>query len=171
MTEDDERALMVTGVYGSGKTSVAVEMADILEKRGEPYAAVDLDWLMWYQSASGDIDAHAMMLRNLSALVENYRGVGVRRFVLAVALSKPSQVDGLRAALAMPLTVVGLRVPAAEIRRRLAGDLTSGRADDLRVAEKWLSDGTGEGLQDFSVANDGALRDVATGILRRVGWI
>jgi len=173
MQQADARTLIVTGVYGSGKTSVIAEMADILEKRGEPYAAVDLDWLTWFQSATGDVDAHQMMLRNLTTLVDNYRGVGVRRFLLAGFLSSRSEVDSLRSALAMPVTVVWLSVSADEIRRRLAGDPTSGRADDLRFAEQWLAGGTGtgEGLQDFSTAGDRPLREVATDILRRTGWM
>ena len=47
-TVDETReAVLITGLFGSGKSSVAVEMADILEKRGVRYAVVDLDWLSW----------------------------------------------------------------------------------------------------------------------------
>jgi hypothetical protein len=126
---------------------------------------------MWFQSATRDVDAHHMMLRNLTTLVDNYRGVGVRRFLLAGSLSSRSQLDSLCSTLDMPVTVVWLSVSADEVRRRLAGDLTSGRADDLRVAEQWLADGTGEGLQDFSTAGDRPVREVATDILRLIGWI
>ena len=44
----DRHAVLLTGVYGSGKTSVAAEMANELERRGMPYAAIDLDWLRWF---------------------------------------------------------------------------------------------------------------------------
>jgi hypothetical protein len=38
---------LLTGVYGSGKSSVAQEIAYLLEQRGEPYALLDLDYLSW----------------------------------------------------------------------------------------------------------------------------
>jgi adenylylsulfate kinase-like enzyme len=42
---EGREAVLINGLFGTGKSSVAVEMADILEKRGLPYAVVDLDWL------------------------------------------------------------------------------------------------------------------------------
>ena len=33
--------VLLTGVYGSGKSSVAEEIAYLLERRGEPYALLD----------------------------------------------------------------------------------------------------------------------------------
>jgi adenylylsulfate kinase-like enzyme len=36
-------AVLITGVYGSGKSSVAAEVAYLLEQRSEPYALLDLD--------------------------------------------------------------------------------------------------------------------------------
>ena len=35
--------VLITRLFGAGKISVATEIADLLEKRGLPYAAVDLD--------------------------------------------------------------------------------------------------------------------------------
>ena len=37
-------AVLITGVFGSGKSSVAAELADLLEREGLSYAALDLDW-------------------------------------------------------------------------------------------------------------------------------
>jgi adenylylsulfate kinase-like enzyme len=39
--------VLLTGVYGSGKSSVAEEIAYLLEQQGEPYALLDLDYLGW----------------------------------------------------------------------------------------------------------------------------
>src|ERR1039457_5666048 len=39
--------VLLTGVYGSGKSSVAEEIAYLLEQRGELYALLDLDYLSW----------------------------------------------------------------------------------------------------------------------------
>jgi energy-coupling factor transporter ATP-binding protein EcfA2 len=80
-----EEAVLITGVYGSGKSSVAQEMAYLLEKQSAPYALLDLDFLGWWaDTGSGGRPAWlAVMLKNLAALVGNYLAVGVRFFVLA----------------------------------------------------------------------------------------
>jgi Mrp family chromosome partitioning ATPase len=45
--ELDIDGVLITGVYGTGKSSVAAEIAETLERRGVPYGALDLDWLGW----------------------------------------------------------------------------------------------------------------------------
>jgi len=58
--------VLVTGVFGSGKTSVVEEMAEILEEHHVPYAAIDLDWLMWFWTGHHDVhDAREVFLVNL----------------------------------------------------------------------------------------------------------
>jgi chloramphenicol 3-O-phosphotransferase len=47
-TPADLHAVLITGVFGSGKTSIAEEIADVLEGAGLPYALLDLDYLMWF---------------------------------------------------------------------------------------------------------------------------
>ena len=39
--------VLLTGVYGSGKSSLAQEIAYLLEQRDERYALLDLDYLSW----------------------------------------------------------------------------------------------------------------------------
>ena len=39
--------LLLTGVVGSGKSTIAVEIHDMLAELGIPNAAVDLDSLIW----------------------------------------------------------------------------------------------------------------------------
>jgi hypothetical protein len=36
--------VLITGVYGSGKSSVAAEIAYLLQERRQPYALLDLDF-------------------------------------------------------------------------------------------------------------------------------
>jgi adenylylsulfate kinase-like enzyme len=71
-------AVLLTGLFGVGKsTTIAAEMADLLEDAGLSYAALDLDWLTWCNVGDGDrAREHAMMLRNLGAVVANYRAAG-----------------------------------------------------------------------------------------------
>jgi adenylylsulfate kinase-like enzyme len=171
MTDPDRAALLLTGVYGTGKSSVAAEIADILEKRSVPYAALDLDWLDWFQAPDhDDAVARRLLTANLRAVVANYADAGVRRFILAGSIATEAELDEIRATVPAPMTVVRLTVPLDEIERRLQSDVTTGRRDDLRVAETWLAGDVGGGLEDFTLANEGPIRDVAMEILRRVGW-
>jgi adenylylsulfate kinase-like enzyme len=41
------QGVLITRVYGSGKSSVAAEVGYLLERRGERYALLDLDYLGW----------------------------------------------------------------------------------------------------------------------------
>jgi hypothetical protein len=170
MADAAARAALITGVYGTGKTSVAVEMSDLLGDRGEPHAVLDLDWLMWFSAPGHPDEDHAMMLRNLAPVVANYRAAGVRTFLLARAIRDRAELDSLRSALSMPLRVVRLTVPIDEIARRLSADVTAGRRDDLATAREWLADGTGLGLADLTVANDLPVREVAGRIIALLGW-
>jgi adenylylsulfate kinase-like enzyme len=47
---DDVRALLITGTYGSGKSTLAEELAEVLGERAMAHAAIDLDWLMWFDA-------------------------------------------------------------------------------------------------------------------------
>jgi hypothetical protein len=47
VNERRAEGVLITGVYGPGKSSVAQVIAYLLEQRGEPYALLDLDDLSW----------------------------------------------------------------------------------------------------------------------------
>jgi thymidylate kinase len=64
--------VLLTGVYGSGKSSVAEEIAYLLEQRGEPYAVLDLDYLSWAGTGDGNRAAVGLMLQKLTAVTANY---------------------------------------------------------------------------------------------------
>jgi hypothetical protein len=173
MERDDARAVLVTGVYGSGKTSAVEEIADVLEERGVQYAALDLDWLGWFDPGIPNDDHEAgwpVKLKNVDAVVGNYYDAGVRRFALAGSIGTSGKLSQLGAALGMSMTVVRLTVPIEEIERRLSSYLTAGREDDLAVARRWAAEGWGEGIGDFVFENDRPIRDVASEILDALGW-
>ena len=167
----DAQAVLFTGVYGTGKTSMVEEIADIMEERNVRYGAIDLDWLGWFDPGYGGHDAgRPVMMQNLDAVVGNYHAAGIRRFMLAGAMSSVDQLDDLRATLSMPLTVVRLTVPIDEIERRLGSSVTAGRHDDLRVAKGWIATGRGEALGDLAVENDRSIREVALKVVTALGW-
>jgi hypothetical protein len=166
-----EEAVLITGVYGSGKSSVAQEIAYLLEKQSAPYALLDLDFLGWADTGDGGRPVWlGVMLRNLAALVGNYLEVGVRFFVLAGAIRDLAELEALQAELSMPLRVVRLVVPLQVIEDRLRPDPTAGRRDDLRGAASWVAASVGVGIEDWTVSNDRPIHDVATDILEWLGW-
>ena len=125
-------------------------MAELLEARDVPYAAIDLDWLMWANVADAHGEAgNRLMLANLAPMIGNYRAAGLTRFILAGLLTSTDERERLRDALGMRLRVVRLTVPIDEIERRLGSDPTSGRRDDLEHARGQVADGVGAGLEDL----------------------
>jgi hypothetical protein len=164
--------VLLTGVYGSGKSSVAQEIAYLLEQRGEPYGLLDLDFLSWAGVGDGDrAGEFGLMLQNLTAVATNYRRAGARFFVLAYFVRSPGEVRQVRDALGLPLRVARLTVPWSAIEQRLAGDVTSGRRDDLREAAAAIAAAEGTGVEDVVIGNDRAIGLVAREVMAFLGWV
>jgi hypothetical protein len=164
--------VLLTGVYGSGKSSVAEEIAYLLEQRGEPYALLDLDYLSWAGTGTDDRAAEVgLMLQNLAAVAANYRQAGIRMFVLAYFARSAGEVQSIGEALGLPLRVVRLTVPMPDIERRLAGDVTSGRRDDLREAASSIAAAEGAGVEDVAIGNDRPIGVVARNVMSFLGWL
>jgi hypothetical protein len=73
MERHKTEGVLLTGVYGSGKSSVAAEIAYVLEQRGKPYALLDLDYLSWAGDGNTDrASEFGLMLENLAAVTLNY---------------------------------------------------------------------------------------------------
>ena len=171
MEQGNPRAVLLTGVYGAGKSSVAAEMATVLEERATPHAALDLDWLSWFDAGWDDEPAaFAMLLRNVSDVMANYRAARIERFILALSVETREELNGLSEAIGVPLTVIRLELPFELIEERLRSDVTTGRAVDLHWASIWIDNGTGVGLEDDVVHNDRPIRQVALDILVRLDW-
>ena len=164
--------VLLTGVYGSGKSSVAEEIAYLLEQAGEPYALLDLDYLSWAGTGTGDrAAAFGLMLQNLAAVTANYRQAAIRLFVLAYFARSPGEVRGIQEALGLPLRVVRLAVPLPVIERRLASDVTSGRRDDLREAASSIAAAEGAGVEDVAISNDRPIGVVARDVMTFLEWL
>ncbi|MBV9093824.1 MAG: AAA family ATPase [Streptosporangiaceae bacterium] len=164
--------VLLTGVYGSGKSSVAEEIAYLLEQRGEPYALLDLDYLSWAGTgADGRAAEVGLMLENLAAVAATYRRAGIRLFVLAYFVRSSREVQGVREALGVPLRVVRLTVPLPDIERRLTGNVTSGRHDDLRQAAAQLAAAEGAGVEDVAISNDRSIGVAAREVMTFLGWL
>jgi hypothetical protein len=95
---------------------------------------------------------------------------GIKLFVLAYFVRTPDEVQGVRAALGLPLRVARLTVPFSAIKQRLAGDFTSGRRDDLREAASSIATGEGTGVEDVTIRNDRPIEVVARDVMEFLGW-
>lgn len=163
--------VLITGAYGTGKTSAVEEMADLLETADLSYGAIDLDWLMWFDADVDDTQREQVFLANLKAVVSNYVDVGVTRFMLAGSIRDRDALAALRGAVPVQLRVVRLTVPISDIEARLGGAVTAGREDDLRMAKEWLVSSKGIGIEDIIIANDRPIRQTAEAIIDWLGWL
>lgn len=106
MTRSDTSSacgVIVSSLFGSGKSSVVEEIADLLEDALAPHGALDLDWLWWFGVPR--IQRHEalrVLFDNLTFVADAYLDAGVTRFVLAWSLRDPSDLAGVRAALPLP---------------------------------------------------------------------
>ncbi len=172
MDEGDAEGVLITGVYGSGKSSVAAEIGYLLEQQGMRYALLDLDYLGWAAASAGDrAGEFHLMLQNLTAVASNYRQAGIRLFVLAHLIRDPGELRSVREALGVRLRTVRLALGLADIERRLAGDVTSGRVEDLAAAASSIAESEGAGIEDVVIANDRPVGDVAREVMTFLGWL
>ena len=165
-------AVLIIGPYGSGKSSVGAELADLVEGPNLPYALIDLDVLGWYGTETSDSHTDStVFLRNLRAVVATYADVGVRYFILAGTVATAGELEDIRDALPVPMRTVRLTLSLDEITRRLSMVPTSGRRDDLEEASRQIAAGEGVGLEDLAVANDRPIRELAREIVGWLGWL
>jgi hypothetical protein len=69
------------------------------------------------------------------------------------------------------LRVVRLTVPLAGIERRLAGDVTSGRRDDLSEAASSIAAAEGTGVENVAISNDRPIGIVARDVMTFLEWL
>ena len=168
----ERRVLAISGSVGVGKTSVLIELHDILESEKIPHGCVERDALGYSWPAEGRFN-EGMVERNLSCLIPNFLEAGATYLVIAGVIETPADLEVYRRC-----------IPNAEIQVcRLTADLDL-RRERLRVREKgagldWHLDRTVEldgildtvKIEDFCVDNgDRPLREVALEVLARVGW-
>jgi hypothetical protein len=167
----EPEAILITGVYGVGKSTMAAQIADLLEAAGVHYAALDLDWLAWAWSADDD-HGYAMLLEHLALVVGNLRRRGNDRYVLAGAILRDVEWRGIRDTMAMPMRLVRLTASPEEIRVRLGTEPTTGRLEDAQQTEAWLAaPGDDEPTPDLVVANDSPIDATAERIVAWTRWL
>lgn len=168
---NDVEGVVLTGVYGVGKTSVVEEMAEMLEQQDIGYAAIDVDWLWWFHNKRlSDQQYRQILFANLKTVISNYLDAGVNRFLLAWSIRSQRELDELRASIPFPFKIVTISAPLELIKERLASDVTSGRHHDMHNTEKWLKEGINPDIHDTEIVNDRPIQEVAIEVLNYLKW-
>ncbi len=118
-----DRAIVITGPVGAGKSTTAVALSGLLEASGVPHAMIDVDYLRWAYPAPEDDRFHAALgIRNTAAVAANYREAGVRVIILADVVERPEQRTEYEVAIPnATVTIVRLPVSMTLIAERLRG--------------------------------------------------
>ncbi len=92
--------LLITGPSGVGKTVVATEASELLDRARVAHALVDIDSLRWcYPRPPHDRFRVGLAMRNLAAVWANFRAAGATRLVLADVLESRDHLERYRAAI------------------------------------------------------------------------
>jgi adenylylsulfate kinase len=124
-------AIVITGPVGSGKSTTAATVSDLLEATAITHALIDMDYLRWvYPSPKGDRFSMRLGYRNLATIWPNFQEAGVSCVLLADVVESRDQVREYEAAMPWTtVTVVRLDVPMDEIARRLRARETDSTLD------------------------------------------
>lgn len=161
------RAILIAGPLGSGKTTVATVVGDILDELGESNAVIDLDWLCWAGPHLSGEQLTDIMCDNLASLRTRYFAAGVASLVLCRAVSSVDEVAAIRHAAGGALVAVRLSVPQSEQTRRLQE-----RGNEHDILEAAQSRDRQARLHLPAVRNHGrTARETAEELLRRVSWL
>lgn len=113
--------MIVTGPVGVGKTTVALEISELLEQSGRAHACVDLDALRWhYPRRPDDRFSTRLAMKNLAAIWLNFREYGATSLVVADVIETRSGLDRYRAAIpGADIFVVRLTASLQTLAQRL----------------------------------------------------
>ncbi|MBU2668530.1 AAA family ATPase [Actinoplanes bogorensis] len=159
-------ALLLTGVAGVGKSTVAAAAGSVLTKAGHRNAVVDADALAQFgPSPEREHFYDELKCANLAAVWANFRSAGAQYLVVADSVTtRALYADSLPDC---AIHLVHLIADDDTVRRRLRQRDTGPKLEQhLRALLKPASP-----IDDFTVTNDRPALAVATEILVRLGWV
>ena len=171
------RALLLTGVSGVGKSTVAEAAGGLLTAAGCVTAVVDTDMLAQFGPPPESTPARGrfydeLKCANLAALWANFKAAGARFVVVSAVIDSLTLRDRYIESLAgCEVRLIRLTADDDTVRSRLRQRDTGPRLEQhLRAVDEHRRVPTTIGVEDFTVTNDRAAVEVATEILVRAGW-
>jgi gluconate kinase len=170
------RALILTGIAGVGKSTVADAVGGILSTAGCTTAVVDTDMLAQFGPAPRSWPAGGfhdeLKCVNLAAVWANFRAAGARVVVVAAIIDSAALRARYAASLAdCEMRVVRLIDGADTVRQRLYQRDTGDKLErHLRALDAGEPSPDAALVADFTVPNDRPAAVVARDVLDRWGW-
>ena len=171
-----ERATLLSGTVGAGKTTVGEELAELLKDRGEPYVFIDLDRLSVLRPAPEDDRFNGrLVLANLAAITRNFAAVGARTLVMSGAVETAKGVEEYRLAIGgCPLTVVRVTASLESIADRLQKRHEYWDADGLAWHLDRAPESRPPSTRPGSIPSSSGMTatpEAAALLLGRLGWL
>lgn len=171
------RALLLTGVAGVGKSTVAEAAGRVLTAAGCVTAVVDTDMLAQFgprpeSPPAGGRFYDELKCANLAAVWANFKAAGARFVVVSAGIDSLTLRERYIESLAgCEVRLIRLTADDDTVRSRLRQRDTGPKLEQhLRALNEYRRVPTAIGVEDFTVTNDRAAVEVATEILVRAGW-
>ena len=168
--------MCVTGTIGSGKSTVAALMSELLHEAGTRHALIEVDSLGEVYPAPDPDDPYSekLAMEMLAMMWPRYLDAGITRAIVTMTIENESEGDELVRALgSAPTTIVRLDASeasrVARIERREFGQL---RDPFIAKTSELAARMDRMGLGDIVVSNDDRDPvDTAREVLQRLGWM
>ncbi|SCE94815.1 AAA domain-containing protein [Micromonospora chaiyaphumensis] len=171
------RALLLTGVAGVGKSTVADAVGRALTDAGHVTAVVDTDLLAQFGpppsvGPAGGRVYDELKYVNLASVWANFRAAGARFVVVAAAVDSVAQRERYKESLAgCDLTVVRLIADSDTVRDRLRRRDTGPKLErHLTALARPRPSPATTAVGDLTITNDRTPAEIAAETLARVGW-
>ena len=174
-----ERALLLIGVAGVGKSTVADAIGRILTSADSVTAVVDTDALAQFgpppdrgQRRGGSFYDNLKCL-NLAAVWANFQAAGARFIIVSAGIDSAELRDRYAGSLA-GCEVQTIRLVAATntVRERLQDRDSEARLErHLQTLAEQDARLEATAIEDFTVVNDRPATVVARDVLARLGWL
>lgn len=168
------QALLLIGVAGVGKSTVAAAAGSVLTSAGHVTAVVDTDALAQIGPALADGRSYdELKCANLAALWTNFKAAGARFAVVAAGIdSLPLRKLYTESLTGCEVRLVRLTAEDVTVRSRLRQrDIGSKLEKHLSALDEYRRLPPAIAVEDFAVDNNRDAEDVATEILVRIGWV
>lgn len=167
--------MIITGPVGVGKTTVALEVSELLEQGGIAHACVDLDALRWcYPRQPGDRFSTGLAMKNLAAIWVNFQDYGATSLIVADVIETRFGLDRYRAAIpGADILVVRLTASLSTLHERVKQrELGAGLAWHLQRAPELAAIMERNHVEDLLVSTDGkTVTEIAREILQQTRWM